>query len=141
MPGSSSPNRTSGYVVTITSGLVGGSIGLLAGIPIARVNAQGGLEAIGTGLVIVFSMLCAGTAVGAGVGVALTRRPRPIATALLVLPAMLVGTFVALVVFGRFELNVVVFFAALAVVSVTALWLSRAVAMTSADSPETLRED
>lgn len=141
MPGSSSRSHTSGYAVTIISGLIGGSVGLLVGIPIARVSAQGGLEAIGTGLVIVFSMLCGGTALGAGIGVALTRRPRPIATALLVLPAMLVGTFVALVVFGRLELNVTVFFSALAVVSVTAVWLSRAVAMMSVDSSEAFRED
>jgi len=141
MPGTSSGNRASGYVATIIGGVVGGMVGLLAGIPIARVSAQGGLEAIGTGLVIVFSMLCAGTALGAGAGVALTRRPRPIATALLVLPAMLVGTFVALVVFGRFEMHVTFFFAALALVAVSALWLSRAVAVMSIDAPEELRED
>ena len=141
MPGPPSRNRTSGFLATIIGGLVGGSVGLLAGIPIARVNAQGGLEAIGTGLVIVFSMLCAGTALGAGTGVAVTRRPRPFATALLVLPAMLVGTFVALVLFGRLELNVTFFFAGLAVVAVTALWLSRAVAVASIAPPEELKED
>jgi hypothetical protein len=116
---------------------------MLAGIPIARINSEGGLEDIGTGLVIIFSMVCAGAALGATLALAVTRRERAVVTGALVLPSMVVGVFIVLVVVGRLGFGPIVLFVGLIVVAIVALWLSRALAVLSLRSGNSspVRED
>lgn len=121
-------SRPGGVLTTILGGLVGGTIGVLIGIPIGNANASGGLEAVGTVLVILLLALTLGAALGVGIGLVIAGHSRPIVTAFLSLPAMMTAMLVAVRLLSSFNVEGWVGLPLLIGTSAVSLWLARAVA-------------
>lgn len=115
-------------MTTILGGLVGATIGVLIAIPIGNANATGGLEAVGTVLVILLLALTIGAGLGAGVGLVIAGHPRPIVTALLSLPAMMAAVLIAVRLMSSLNVDGWVGLPLLIVTSAVSLWLARALA-------------
>ena len=121
-------SRPGGVLTTILGGLAGATIGVVIAIPIANANASGGLEAVGTVLVILLLALTVGAALGAGVGLVIVGHPRPIVTALLSLPAMMAAVMVAVWLMASLDVDWWFGLPLLIVISAVSLWLARALA-------------
>lgn len=122
-------------------GLVGGTVGVLVGLPIANTASIGGLEAIATALLILFLALCIGAAVGAGVALKLRSRRRPLVTAFLILPAMFIGAYVAVFFATRLADTDVFLLPFLALASILALLAARGTATAGRSRTDAVRED
>jgi phosphotransferase system glucose/maltose/N-acetylglucosamine-specific IIC component len=121
-----SPSR--GYVATIIGGLMGAAAGMIIGVPIANANADGGLEAVATALLIIFASLAVCTSIGVGLALRSRRHRRALATALIALPTMLVAVYVSALVATRAFDSSVFLFPSIIVGTVVALIAARALA-------------
>lgn len=121
-------SRPGGVPTTILGGLIGGTIGVLVGIPIGNANASGGLEALGTVLGILLLALTVGAGLGVGIGLVIAGHPRPIVTAFLSLPAMMVAVLVAVRLMSSLNADWWLGWPLLIVASAVSLWLARALA-------------
>lgn len=130
-----------GSVATIVGGFVGATIGGLIAIPIGNANADGGLEALGVVLLVLFVGVSVGASIGVGVALRLRHHARPLVTALITFPAMFLAVIVAVRVIGFFggegPFNVL-----LIVVSILFLWLARTLAVLARSrSAPAIKED
>lgn len=101
---------------------------MLVGVPIANANSEGGLEAVATALLIVFASLCVFTAIGAGVGVRIVKQPRALVTALITIPITFIATYGAAILATRAAETAIMLVPAIIVGSIVALLASRALA-------------
>lgn len=116
----------SGLVATIVGGIVGAYAGGLAGGPFASTFSSGGpLESLGQAIVIIVVSASTGSALGAGLALRLTRKPRRLGTAILALP----GVFFTVVVADRLSPDGPPSVALEIGLMIGALWLARIVAM------------
>lgn len=120
--------RPAGAVATILGGLVGGFAGAAAGVPIANANASDGLEGLGQALLILLISLCLGSAIGVGLALRISRHERPLATAILTLPAVFFAIIAALRLASSFDQAGVVV-AVQVILLIATLWLVRVVTM------------
>lgn len=117
-----------GSVATIIGGFIGATIGGLIAIPIGNANAEGGLEALGVVLLVLFVGVSVGASIGVGIALRLRHHARSLVTALITFPAMFLAVIVAIRVIAFFG-GEGLFNVLLIVVSVGFLWLARTVAM------------
>ncbi len=129
MIGTAARAESKGYVATIVGGLLGGAVGILVGVPIANANAEGGLEGVATALLILFLSLCVSTAIGAGLAVRVVRQRRPVATALVTVPVMLIASYAAAMAATRATDTAVLLVPAIIGGSIVALVVSRWLAL------------
>jgi hypothetical protein len=125
-----SPWNPAGIGATIVGGVAGIVLGFGVGMLVAQAatsNLDGGLEVIGTAIIILFLVVAASAGVGVGVALAIRKAERALATAALAMPAVITGTVMAL----RFapDLAVPLFLIVLGASLVFALWLARVVVM------------
>lgn len=126
---------------TLVGGLAGGTVGVLIGLPIANTVSVGGLEAIATALIILFLALCIGAAAGAGVALKIRSRRRPLVTALMTLPAMFIGAYVAVFLATRLADTDVLLLPFLVIAAILALFGARATATAGRARRDVVTED
>lgn len=126
---------------TLVGGLAGGIVGVLIGLPIANTVSVGGLEAIATALLILFLTLCIGAAAGVGIALKLRSRRRPLVTALMTLPAMFIGAYVAIFFATRLTDTDVLLLPFLVIAAILALLAARATATAGRGSRDAVRGD
>lgn len=135
------PVESRGFVETLVGGLVGATIGVLVGLPIANAFSVGGLEAIATALLILFLALCIGAALGVGIALKLRNRARPLLTAFVTVPAMFIGAYVAVFLATRLTDTDVLLLPFLALASMLALLAARVTATAGRSGTDAVRED
>lgn len=137
-----SPWNPAGIGATIVGGVAGIALGFGVGMLVAQAatsNLDGGLEVIGTAIIILFLVVAVGAGVGVGVALAIRKAPRPLATAALAMPAVITGTVLVL----RYapDLTVPLFLIVLGASLVFSLWLARVVVMLPGRNRVDVRED
>jgi hypothetical protein len=114
--------------------IVGGVAGIILGFGVGMVVAQaatakldGGLEVIGTAIIILFLVVAVGAGLGVGVALAVRKASRAAATAALAMPAVIGGTVFTL----RYtaDLAVPFFLIILGGSLILSLWVSRVLVM------------
>ena len=125
-----SPWKPAGVGATIVGGAAGIVLGFGVGMLVAQAatsNLDGGLEVIGTAIIILFLVVAVGAGVGVGVALAIRKAQRSWATAALAIPAVITGTVLAL----RYsaDLTAPIFLIVLGGSLVFSLWLARVVVM------------
>lgn len=131
-----------GFVTTVVGGLVGATIGFFIGMPIANFSTQdSGLEGIATALLILFLGLCVGAALGVGIALRFGKKTRPLATALLTMPAVFIAVYIGVFVATRLTDTDVILVPFLVMASILALLAARAVATAGRSRNDPVRED
>lgn len=130
-----------GFVETLVGGLAGATIGVIVGLPIANAASEGGLEAVATALLILFLGLCVGAALGVGVALKMRKRPRFLVTALMTLPAMFIGAYIAIFFATRLADTDVLLLPFVLIASILALLAARATATAGQGRGDAVRED
>ncbi|MFP3882891.1 MAG: hypothetical protein ACLFRT_08070 [Actinomycetota bacterium] len=115
----------SGLLATVVGAIVGAYAGAWAGGPIADALSPGGLEGLGQGVFIIVVSGATGSGLGAGLALRLTRKPRPLGTAILAPPAV----FLSVVVADRLSPDGSPPAALQIGLTIAALWLARIVTM------------
>lgn len=134
--------KSKGFMETLVGGLVGATIGVIIAIPLSTIFTRGsGLEGIATALLILFLGLCVGAALGVGIALKLRRRTRPLFTAFVTLPAMFIGTYVAVFLSTRLADTDVLLLPFLVVASILALLAARGTATAGRSRTDAVRED
>jgi hypothetical protein len=129
MTGSAVRAESKGYVATTVGGLLGGAVGILVGVPVANANATGSIEGVATALIILFLSLCVSTAIGAGLAVRIVRQRRPVVTAVVAVPVMFVVSYAAAIVATRGTDTAFLLVPAIILGSIVALMVSRWLAL------------
>jgi len=137
-----SPWNPTGLRATIVGGVAGIVLGFGVGMIVAQAatsNLDGGLEVLGTAIIILFLVVAVGAGVGVGVALAVRKASRAIATAALAMPAVIAGTVLTL----RYtaDLAVPLFLIVLGGALILSLWLARVVVMLPGRNRVALRED
>jgi hypothetical protein len=125
-----SPWKPTGVGATIVGGIAGIALGFGVGMLVAQAataNLDGGLEVIGTAIIILFLVVAVCAGVGVGVALAIRKAPRALATGALVMPSVITGTMLVL----RYtpDMTVPMFLIVLGASLVFCLWLTRVVVM------------
>jgi hypothetical protein len=137
-----SPWNPTGIGPTIVGGVVGIALGFGVGMLVAQAataNLDGGLEVIGTAIIILFLVVAVAAGVGVGVALSIRKAPRALATGALAMPAVIAGTMLVL----RYtpDVMVPVFLIVLGASLVFCLWLTRVVVMLPGQSRVDVREE
>ncbi|HEU4894435.1 MAG TPA: hypothetical protein VFT85_01255 [Acidimicrobiia bacterium] len=137
-----SPWNPAGLRATIVGGVAGIVLGFGVGMIVAQAatsNLDGGLEVIGTAIMILFLVVAVGAGIGVGVALALSKGSRPVATAALAMPAVVVATIFTL----RYsaDLAVPLFLIVLGGSLILSLWLARVVVMLPGRNRAEIREE
>lgn len=114
---------------------------MIVGLPVANAVSEGGLEAVATALLILFLGLCVGAALGVGIVLKLRKRTRPLLTALMTLPAMFIGAYVAVFLATRLADTDVLLLPFVVIASLLALLAARATATAGRGRSDAVRED
>ena len=125
-----SPWNPTGIGPTIVGGVAGIALGFGVGMLVAQAataNLDGGLEVIGTAIIILFLVVAVCAGVGVAVALAIRKAPRPLATGALAIPTVITGTMLVL----RYtpDMTVPLFLIVLGASLVFCLWLARVLVM------------
>jgi len=125
-----SPWNPTGIGPTIVGGVAGIALGFGVGMLVAQAataNLDGGLEVIGTAIIILFLVVAVCAGVGVAVALAIRKAPRPLATGALAMPTVITGTMLVL----RYtpDMTVPLFLIVLGASLVFCLWLARVLVM------------
>lgn len=129
--------RPPGVLATIVGGVAGAVVVYLIGPPIADAVASDGLGGLGTALTVLFLLWCAGTGLGVAIALVARGHDRPLLTAMVAVPGMVLAVVVTFTAGSQLASDIVLW-SIFAATSLIALWLARALTMLSG-SPE-LRE-
>jgi hypothetical protein len=137
-----SPWNPVGLGATILGGVSGIALGFGVGMIVAQAatsNLEGGLEVIGTAIIILFLVVAVIAGIGVGVALAVRKAGRAVATGALAMPAVIAATMLAL----RYtaDLAVPAFLIALGASLICSLWVARVLVMLPGRSRVELREE
>lgn len=137
-----SPWNPVGLGATIVGGVSGIALGFGIGMIVAQAatsNLEGGLEVIGTAIIILFLVVAVIAGIGVGVALAVRKAGRAVATGALAMPAVIAATMLAL----RYtaDLAVPAFLIVLGASLICSLWVARVLVMLPGRSRVELREE
>jgi hypothetical protein len=137
-----SPWNPVGLGATILGGVSGIALGFGVGMIVAQAatsNLEGGLEVIGTAIIILFLVVAVIAGIGVGVALAVRKAGRAVATGALAMPAVIAATMLAL----RYtaDLAVPAFLIVLGASLICSLWVARVLVMLPGRSRVEIREE